>query len=81
MIISIDDFGTGYSSLSYLHKLPATIIKIDYGFTSQLDKDENMRKIVASTIKLGHDLGMKVVAEGVETQKEEDMLPKSFIVI
>ena len=74
LIISIDDFGTGYSSLSYLHKLPATIIKIDYGFTSQLDKDENMRKIVASTIKLGHDLGMKVVAEGVETQKEEDIL-------
>jgi len=64
--ISIDDFGTGYSSLSYLKKLPATEIKIDKSFVLTMDKDHDNKVIVTSTINLAHDLGLDVVAEGVE---------------
>lgn len=64
--VSIDDFGTGYSSLAYLKKLPATEIKIDKSFVmDMLDNDSDMT-IVNATIQLGHNLGLTVVAEGVE---------------
>ncbi len=64
--ISIDDFGTGYSSLSYLKKLPVSEIKIDKSFVIDMDKDHDNKVIVNSTINLAHDLGLDVVAEGVE---------------
>ena len=64
--LSIDDYGTGYSSLSYLMKLPAKELKIDRSFVSHVSGDGDLRTIVSSTIEMGHRLGMKVVAEGVE---------------
>jgi EAL domain-containing protein (putative c-di-GMP-specific phosphodiesterase class I) len=65
--LEIDDFGTGYSSLAYLQSVPAKVVKIDQSFVRDLDLDERKRSLVATMIKLAHDLGQLVVAEGVET--------------
>jgi EAL domain-containing protein (putative c-di-GMP-specific phosphodiesterase class I)/GGDEF domain-containing protein len=65
--LAIDDFGTGYSSLAYLQSVPAKVVKIDQSFIRDLDVDERKRALVATMIKLSHDLGQVVVAEGVET--------------
>ena len=72
--LAIDDFGTGYSSLSYLQSLPANVVKIDQSFMSNIVRDERQRALVSTMIKLSHDLGHKVVAEGVETQDVETFL-------
>jgi diguanylate cyclase (GGDEF)-like protein len=65
--LSVDDFGTGYSSLAYLQNLPVDSIKIDKSFCMSMSEDAGNATIVQSTIDLGHNLGLKVVAEGVET--------------
>ena len=72
--LSIDDFGTGYSSLRYLERFPLTEIKIDRSFVSGLPHSAAKRVIVEAVIKLGSELGVRVVAEGVEQQTERDML-------
>ncbi|HZP92035.1 MAG TPA: EAL domain-containing protein [Burkholderiales bacterium] len=63
----IDDFGTGYSSLTYLERLPVNAVKIDQSFIAAMGKTEGATKIVRSIIELAHNLGMKAVAEGIET--------------
>ncbi|HEX8787612.1 MAG TPA: GGDEF and EAL domain-containing protein, partial [Telluria sp.] len=70
----VDDFGTGYSSLSYLSRLPVDVIKIDHEFTMAMIEDRRAAAIVKSTIHLAHDLGMKVVAEGVSERRIWDAL-------
>jgi diguanylate cyclase (GGDEF)-like protein len=68
--VQIDDFGTGYSSLGYLHTLPIDTLKIDRGFISRLGTSNNGSEIVRTILALAHNLGMKVVAEGVETDEQ-----------
>ena len=71
---TIDDFGTGYSSLAHLRKLPVTGMKIDKSFVQNMESDRDNAVIVRSIIDLGHNLGLKVTAEGVETREARDML-------
>ena len=71
---SIDDFGTGYSSLSYLIRLPLDILKLDRSFVSRMDKNKESRQIVHTILSLADNLGMDVVAEGIETVEQADEL-------
>jgi len=68
--ISIDDFGTGYSSLNYLHQLPADTLKIDHSFVSQMQKGNRNYQVVSTIIALSKQLGLTVVAEGIETPQQ-----------
>ncbi|OON60356.1 sensor domain-containing phosphodiesterase [Massilia sp. KIM] len=72
--LAIDDFGTGYSSLAYLQSLPAKVVKIDQSFVRGIGHDGRKRALVETMIKLAHDLGHDVVAEGVETEDEARVL-------
>ncbi|KMY00518.1 DeoR faimly transcriptional regulator [Pseudomonas syringae KCTC 12500] len=72
--LSIDDFGTGYSSLAHLKRLPVQELKIDQSFVRNLDETSEDAVIVRSTIEMSHNLGLKVVAEGVEYQHSLDLL-------
>ena len=72
--LSLDDFGTGYSSLAHLRQLNVDELKIDRSFVMQMDRGRADRAIVASTVALGRSLGVRVVAEGVETSPTRAML-------
>ena len=74
--VAVDDFGTGYSSLSYLRQFPIDFLKVDRSFVSELEPASNDqgRALVRSIIGIGHDLGLCVIAEGIETQLQRDVL-------
>lgn len=72
--IALDDFGTGYSSLSYLRLLPINKLKIDKSFIDHIEKDKNNKDITEGIIQLSHKMGMEVIAEGVEDEKQLEIL-------
>jgi len=74
VMLSIDDFGTGWSSLAMLRRLPARQLKIDRSFVSDLETSNDARAIVSAVVHLAHDLGLAVVAEGVETEGQQRVL-------
>lgn len=68
--LALDDFGTGYSSLSYLKNFPVDVLKIDQSFIREMTRDSRDRSIARAIIEMGHSLGQKIVAEGVETEEQ-----------
>jgi EAL domain-containing protein (putative c-di-GMP-specific phosphodiesterase class I)/CheY-like chemotaxis protein len=76
--LALDDFGTGYSSLSYLKRLPFDLVKIDRDFIREITTDVNDAALAKAIISMAHNLGMKVVAEGVETEAQCDFLRKNM---
>ena len=77
MQISLDDFGTGYSSLSYLRQLDIDFLKIDQSFVRNLSKDSSELSLCEAIIVMAHKLGIKVVAEGIETEEQQMLLTQA----
>lgn len=73
-IISLDDFGTGYSSLNYLNKLPIDVVKLDKSFIDNIETEVKKFKLSTFIISLAHSMGLKVVAEGIETEQQRNIL-------
>ena len=76
--IAMDDFGTGYSSLSYLRSYPFDTLKIDRSFINDINIDAADRELVSAAIAMAHGLGLKVVAEGVETEEQMEYLATQY---
>jgi diguanylate cyclase (GGDEF)-like protein/PAS domain S-box-containing protein len=72
--LAIDDFGTGYASLAFLRQLPVDLIKIDPSFVSGLGRDDTLTLLTRTIVRLGHDLGLTVVAEGIERPEQLELL-------
>ena len=72
--LALDDYGTGYASLAYLGRLPLNELKIDRGFIMNMEQDSASRRIVSSTISLGHELDLQITAEGIEHEQVKDQL-------
>ena len=72
--LAIDDFGTGFSSMAYVHKFDVNYLKIDQSLVSVILSDVNSQTIAETAIVLAHKLGLKVIAEGVETPEQKDWL-------
>ena len=72
--IAIDDFGTGYSSLSYLRRLPVDALKIDQSFVAELGSSGSALPLIHTIVALAHNIGLNVVAEGVETREQMELL-------
>ena len=72
--LALDDFGTGYSSLAYLKRFPLHTLKIDKAFVDDITTDDKDRNMVASIVAMAHNLGLKVVAEGVESKTQLEIL-------
>lgn len=72
--LALDDFGTGYSSLSYLRKYQFDILKIDREFVMHLVEDDSCKRLVSAAVAMAHTLGIEVVAEGVETEEQREIL-------
>jgi diguanylate cyclase (GGDEF)-like protein/PAS domain S-box-containing protein len=74
--VAIDDFGTGYSSLGYLRDIPVDVLKVDRSFIDGMEGNRSQQELVSAVIQLGHTLGLKVVAEGVETEDQLRLLAR-----
>ena len=72
--IAIDDFGTGYSSLSYLRRVPVNVVKVDKSFVETIGSSEQQRELVRGIVWLAATLGLQVIAEGIETTADRDLL-------
>jgi EAL domain-containing protein (putative c-di-GMP-specific phosphodiesterase class I) len=72
--LAIDDFGTGYASLAYLRELPVDIIKIDPSFVAGLGTDGTLAMLTRTIVQVGHDLGIEIVAEGIERPEQLELL-------
>ncbi len=72
--LAIDDFGTGYASLAYLRELPVDIIKIDPSFVAGLGRDGTLALLTRTIVQVGHDLGIEIVAEGIERPEQLELL-------
>ena len=72
--VAVDDFGTGYSSLTYLRNFPIDVVKVDRSFVAELDERPQDQAIVSAVVELGHTLDLTTIAEGVETERQLELL-------